>query len=460
MRCLRIVPVVVIIFSISSLCIAEKTNTQLERENQQLRERVERLEKQLEDLEKIVMQQPRAAEQLQQPQAVEKQIQPAAAVELTDADWERIASLVAKGPAKKKPVLSDLDIELYGYIKADASYDTSRVWPGNFVIYADRGKTGDSEFNLTAKQTRLGLRIGGPEDIDTKTSGLVEIDFYGGNATENQAKIQMRHAYLKIDWPDKRFSILAGQTADVISPLYPDTLNYTVLWDAGNIGYRRPQLRFTKNYWLNADTDLQLDAAVARTIGDDDLNTSAGEDAGFPTFQSRAGVTFPWFGYKPTVVGISGHWGEEEYDSQDVESWSVNLDVTQPINEWLTIKAELFDGENLDTYFGGIGQGVNNNRNNRRIGSRGGWFAANLGPWGKWSFNLGVGMDDVDASDTDGLPEDETGRIFNRSVFGNMIYSVNKNTQIGLEVSHWRTEYNGSGDADDLRAQTSFIYKF
>ncbi len=458
MRCLRIVPVVVIVIGITGLCRAEKTNAQLEKENQRLQQRVDRLEKQLEELSKIVMQQTRAVEHPQQPQAVEKQIEPAAAVKLTDADWEKLAAMVAKGSAKKKPVWSDLDIELYGYIKADASYDTSRVNSGNFVLYLDPGKTGDSEFNLTAKQTRLGMRISGPEDIDTKTIGRVEIDFYGDNATENQARIQMRHAYLKIDWPDKRFSILAGQTSDVISPLYPNTLNYTVLWDAGNIGYRRPQIRLTKNFWLSHDTDLQLDAAVARTVGDDDLNTNAGEDAGFPTFQSRVGVTFPWFGYKPTTVGISGHWGLEEYNSQDAESWSVNLDLTQPINEWLTLKAELFDGENLDTYFGGIGQGVNQNRNNRLIGSRGGWIAAALGPWGKWSFNVGAGMDDVDASDTDGLLG--APRILNRSLFGNMIYSVNKNTQIGLELSHWRTEYNGSGDADDLRAQTSFIYKF
>jgi len=458
-RCLRIVPVVVIVISITGLCRAEKTNAQLEKENQRLQQRVDRLEKQLEELRKIVMQQTQAAPQPLPPPA-DKRPQHPAAVALTDSDWEKLAAMVAKGSAKKKPVWSDLDIELYGYIKADASYDTSRVHPGNFVLYLDPGKTGDSEFNLTAKQTRLGLRISGPEDIDTKTTGRVEIDFYGGNATENQARIQMRHAYLKIDWPHKRFSILAGQTSDVISPLYPNTLNYTVLWDAGNIGYRRPQIRLTKNCRLSTDTDLQLDAAVARTIGDDDLNTKSGEDAGFPTFQSRAGITFPWFGYKPTTVGISGHWGLEEYNSQDTESWSVNLDLTQPINEWLTLKAELFDGENLDTYFGGIGQGVNESRNNRLIGSRGGWFAAALGPWGKWSFNLGVGMDDVDASDTDTDDPTANPRILNRSVFGNMIYSVNKNTQIGLEVSHWRTEYNGSGDADDLRAQTSFIYKF
>ena len=84
--------------------------------------------------------------------------------------------------------------------------------------------------------------------------------------------------------------------------------------------------------------------------------SESGEDSGKPTFQGRAGFTFPSpLGYKKTTVGVSGHWGEEEFDSaaatgahSDVESWSVNLDVQQPVNEWLTIKGELFSGENLD----------------------------------------------------------------------------------------------------------------
>jgi hypothetical protein len=81
--------------------------------------------------------------------------------------------------------------------------------------------------------------------------------------------------------------------------------------------------------------------------------------------------------------------------------------------------------------------------------------AATLGPWEKWRFNIGAGIDDVDADDVN-----VGDRTLNRTVFGNVIYSVSKNTEIGLELSHWRTDYKGPGDAEDFRAQTSFIYKF
>lgn len=46
------------------------------------------------------------------------------------------------------------------------------------------------------------------------------------------------------------------------------------------------------------------------------------------------------------------------------------------------------------------------------------------------------------------------------SVFGNVYYTWNKNAQLGVELSQWNTQYKGPGNADDLRAQTSFLYKF
>ena len=252
----------------------------------------------------------------------------------------------------------------------------------------------------------------------------------------------------------------------MISPLNPSTLNYSVQWWAGNIGYRRPQIRFTKSYFLNDVIDLKFEAAIARTIGKmgDDFFTpgDAGEDAGFPGVQGRVSSTFPLFGKRPTSIGFSGHWAKEELDRtatgnpDHFDSWSLNLDLSQPVNDWLTLHAELFTGENLSAYLGGIGQGVNT-VTNREIGSRGGWIAARMNPWAKWNFNIGASIDDVDNSDLVGMTG---GRQYNRSIFGNVIYSINKSTQVGFELSQWHTEYQDQRDADSIRAQTSLIYKF
>ncbi|MBN1359488.1 MAG: hypothetical protein JW993_02800 [Sedimentisphaerales bacterium] len=492
--------VLVLLLGLAGACLGANPQY-LEQENAQLRRRIERLENAIEEIKKASATQAkpalaaepvpasaapagppdRAVDDLRRANAQLRQRIESLESALAEMNREKVTPVPGNPPvnktqtpspgaahkkpvpAAKKNVVSSLDLEFYGYIKADASYDSSRTTTGNYVVYVDSEATrrDDSEFNLTANQTRLGLNVSGPSSDALKTTGRVEFDFYGNYASENKAKIQMRHAYLVLDWPKARFNILAGQTSDIMSPLVPNTLNYTVLWDAGNIGYRRPQFRFTQIVPMGEKASLNLEGGCARTIGRTDLtNSESGEDAGFPTLEGRVSMTFPFFGPKPTTIGVSGHQGREEYDLDatgryvNFDSWSVNLDVTQPVFPWLTIAGELFSGENLDQYFGGIGQGVNTTAL-REIGAEGGWIAASLGPWSKWSFNVGAGVDSVDRNDVTA-----GSRIRNSSVFGNVLYRLNKNAQFGVEVSHWSTHYLGPGDADSVRAQASFIYKF
>ncbi len=451
MKKARLFAGLLLIAALSGICLAD-AGTVPSKENAELKARIEKLEKELAELKKIVAEQKQAPVTAAPAKAAEK---PAV-------------------PAEKKSVLSGLDIKLYGRLKADAAIGTSRADTGNFVkwIRPDRGRNDHSQFDMTANESRLGMWVFGPKDKQLQTSGRVEIDFYGGGA-ENKSNPMLRHAYLNLDWPDEKFSILAGQTSDVISPLFPYTLNYSVAWWAGNIGYRRPQIRLTKIYSLDDKTELKLEGALARTIGRTNSKimtadqTDSGENSGMPTFQGRVALTFPWLDYKPTTIGFSGHYGKEKYDTNSVsstadgsktfDSWSLNVDVTQPINQWLTFKGEIYWGQDLDAYLGGIGQGVNTVRS-KEIGDRGGWVAASITPDPKWNFNVGITMDDVDKSDLEGMSGDK--RTFNRSIFGNVIYSLDENAQIGFELSHWRTDYLGEDDAESLRAQTSFIYNF
>lgn len=483
-----------------SICRADSAaGGDMAKENTELKKRVEKLEKELAELKEIVMQKAEkpaaakaepniaAAPKVEQKPAAPQPFDTAQSAQgrltagrLSEADMQKILDAVQKETTKKKLVWSDLDIQIYGNLRLDASYDSSQVEPGNYIKWVRRETVNknDNQFDMTANQTRLGLRVNGPDDGQIKTSGLLEIDFYGSGGGENTANPRMRHAYMKIEWPAERFEILAGQTWDVVSPLNPYTLNDTVLWYAGNIGYRRPQLRLTKSYALSKDVDLKLEGAAARTIGRRDTTTSidSGSSAGYPSLQARTSLTFPFFGPKPTTVGVSGHWAREKYDSvalvhpqRKFESWSANLDLTQPINKWLTLKGEMFTGLNLDAYTGGIGQGVRNlglgttaspNNYDKEIASGGGWAAFELGPWDRWRFNVGAGIETPDRDDLAGSGSTLDVRTQNHAVFGNVIYSINKNAEVGLELSHWRTEYKGSGSADAFRAQTSFMYKF
>jgi len=446
----------------------------LKKENAELRQRVGTLETELKDIKTLLGQQAKQLEKLQQSSsspssgaaagAGAAQTQPAdpAKSELAEVR-EQVRRDAERQATKRLSLWSSLDVNLYGYIKLDTAWDLARTDAGDFArwVESEQGRVDDGQFNVTAKQTRLGLKFKGPESDGLKTSGRIEIDFYGGG-TENKPVPMLRHAYMVLDWPTERFSILAGQTSDVFSPLNPETLNYSVQWWAGNIGYRRPQVRLTKVFKLADDVDLKLEGAVARTIGRDGPFDpgDTGEDRCLPGIQGRTSLTFPLFAPKPTTVGFSGHFAIEEYDldaadtHRELESWSANLDVTQPITTWMEIKGELFTGQLLDPYLGGIGQGVSATTV-RGLASCGGWLAVCLTPWKQWTFNVGASVEALDKGEVAA-----DARTVNRTIWGNVLYSITDHASVGFELSNWHTDYKGRSPGDSMRAQMSFIYKF
>ena len=174
------------------------------------------------------------------------------------------AALVAMGaiPALGQSTGSP-ELSWYGYMKLDASWDEAIINTGNFARWVAAPEMGHShaDFNMTARQTRLGFRASS-EAAGAQLTGRWEADFYAG-AAENKNGLQVRHAYVDMVWPSG-WEVLAGQTSDVISPLNPTTLNYTVAWWAGNIGYRRPQLRVTRKVARQSHLSSRVYASVGR----------------------------------------------------------------------------------------------------------------------------------------------------------------------------------------------------
>jgi len=391
-----------------------------------------------------------------------------------EADLKDMKDQVAKSQGQPAPgkqsAWSKIDVQLTGYIKLDAAWDSNRIYPGNYALWvaSQQGRGADSEFNMTANQSRICLSLAGPEAAGAKTGGWIEADFYGAGASEaNKPDLMLRRAFVKLDWPSG-FSLLAGQEWDVVSPLIPETLNFLALAQAGNPGYRRPQIRATQVIGAKEGTRVKLETALTRTISDLTPvagGIDAGRDSGFPTVQGRVSVSVPRPATgKDFTVGLSAHYGQEEYDLATTgvrrkyyDSESVNLDVTIPVNTWLGVQGEVFTGENLSTYVAGIGQGVLNagTADGRSVETKGGWFAATIKPAGQWRFNVGSGCEDVDNDDIAA-----GGRGLNRSVFGNAIWSLSSNLDVGCELSHWFTDYKQQTDADAVRMQTSLIYKF
>ena len=434
-------------FSLTIAVFPVSADTEVE----QLKTEIQELKKQVEELKKAVEQQQQVKE----------------------AETKRVEKLEQKVEGTSSTVISKFKFKPYGFIKMDTAYDDSRTTAGNFVLYVpneSRNKN-DNEFNMTARQSRLGLDIVAPAIYDWEAWGRIEIDFYGDGAKhENKGAVLLRHAFVNLT--KGNFSFLAGQTSDLISPLYPNTLNYTVGWSAGNIGYRRPQLRATYTHSFNQETKLISAFAISRTTGtvneDFDLDLqNDGEDAGFPTVQARLALATKLLTKRHTVFGISGHYGEEEIDLEfspldptnrrsqhRVKSWSINADFDLPLTARLSLKGEAFIGYNLDDYFGGILQGVNP-LNQAAIRTTGGWMQLAYNQSDKWNYHLGFGIDDPRNDDViAGM------RNRNSFYFANVVYSLIPPVDIGIEYSYWNTQYEKMSTGTNNRIQGSVIYKW
>ncbi len=368
---------------------------------------------------------------------------------------------------------SSLDLKIYGYFKLDAAYDSARTAVGDFVKWVELVPENphDAAFSMTANQSRFGVEFAPRPATEAgseprlKTRGRIEVDFYGGGAA-NKSRLMLRHAYIEAVWPQRGLELIAGQTTDVISPLNPKTLNYSVAWWAGNIGYRRPQVRLTCRSDFGEGHQLALAVALARTIGATDsefTSNDAGSDSALPTLQARLGLSLA----NGAAIGISGHIGQEEFDtapdgrSETFDSWSLNLDYKQRLASHVVVQAEAFTGENLQAYLGGIGQGVNLARR-QEIASSGGWFSLDFGPYERveggsagWEYHLGATIDDVDDLDVA-----SGARSRNTSLFASGLYSFDRHLQMSLELSWWSTAYKDQQEPSTLRSQFSVLYRF
>ena len=382
-----------------------------------------------------------------------------------------MCGLLLGGSAAQADEKPGIDLKLYGFLKLDGSFDQNPTSHGNFVMWVPQQTTGsnDQQFSMTANETRLGLDLKGKNYQNYAVSGKIEVDLFaslsGVTVAENKSMLQLRHAYFSLE--RAHWKLIAGQTWDIIAPLNPATLNYSVLWGGGNIGYRRPQISLWYSHPAGAGANFNFGAGVFRTIGSDltptltlatgetSDGTDDGTDAAIPSVQGI--VEFKRANDQGRVyrVGVSGLYGKltaetNQGNSQDYSSWAVVGHAQFSPSPNAGILAEAFRGSNLSSYLGSI---LLSSRTSG-LKSTGFWSSAwlNLSPVVK----LSVGYSIEDPSDNDVA----SGRSKNSSVFGNVRYTVVPQATIALELSHWQTDYKGADTAKNLRAQTSFILNF
>ena len=360
----------------------------------------------------------------------------------------------------------------YGTIYFNAFSNSSGTNNADVPLFATPG---DGNISFTARQTRLGLRLEGPEVASGKLTALVESDFFGGYPSigvgETFGVVRLRLAYARLQW--QQTGVLVGQDWTIFAPNNPVSIASAAipqLVTAGNLWMRLPQVRI--EHKGGTDVKWMAQAAVlmpgtgdfpAGNLSPFLLQPGAGARARLPYFQGRFSLSQEnWLGLEAAAtLGVSANYGRARITTPtgDHESDSVGaaLDWSLPLAPRLSLLGEAFFGRNLAGFQGGIFQSINADFAHgnagvlvpggpRPIGSRGGWAQLGFTPPSadRLTFYVSYGLDDPQDEDLVSIPARDW-RTRNQVFSGSFLYKLSPQFSWGIEFRRFETHFMQSG---------------
>ena len=349
-------------------------------------------------------------------------------------------------------------LSIYGSARLDILADDSRMSNIHAPLFVEQEPSGgrtNGELTMTPRLSQIGLGID-EWQLDERGrymgEGKLEVDFGGGAGTN---VIRLRHAYATVT-VRRKLEILAGQTWDSISPLYPSVQNDAQLLFAGNTGDRRPQVRLSA---LPMDSvRVAIAAAATGTLDQRDLDGDGQVDgmaAGTPMLQGMIELRQPINrSGRPILLGLWGHVAREELADgtrHPSRSLGVHIQVPAPFVTW---SGELYGGTNASDIGGAVGQGINP-MTGRRVHSVGGWMELAVAPTKRHVFAVGGSGDFANLDDI--MPGERSG---NGTVFSALRYKPKSSLLVGIEYLYWKTLYRGMspGIANRVNLMASVLF--
>lgn len=249
---------------------------------------------------------------------------------------------------------SGMALRFYGFLRFDTYYQTGRtdnVVIPSFALPEDRAGIEDNDdvFAFDVRLTRFAFDLDAGKIGDAAVRGKLETDFanFPAGVAESRETPRIRLAYIDIDFGE--IALRIGQDWDVVSPLFPSVNSETLMWNAGNLGDRRPQfqIRYTTGPAEGTIFSVILAAGLTGAIDNADIDGSGerdGFDSGTPDGQLRLGVDTPsWVDGKRTRLGFWAAVGSTEVDvaiggDKCFTTWLVGLDWDLPLTEDLSFR--------------------------------------------------------------------------------------------------------------------------
>ena len=172
--------------------------------------------------------------------------------------------------------IHDWTVGIYGFAALNVMHDSTQSFTtaaGNAQVQRVGTFRGNNDqLQLTARDSRFGLKITAPATSLVKASATLEADFGSVQPVESNEQtayitnpLRMRHFYIKAETPV--VDVLAGQYHDLFGwggkGFYPSTLAF--LGVTGEIYHRQPQFRLSKTITSSA-VDFEIAAAAVRPV--------------------------------------------------------------------------------------------------------------------------------------------------------------------------------------------------
>ena len=373
-----------------------------------------------------------------------------------------------------------LKVTPYGIAYFNLFSNSDAVNNGDVPLFA--AASGPGHLGMTARQSRLGIRVTGAKVGKANVSAVVEGDFFGGYPAvgigDNMGVFRLRLANARLDWT--KGSLVVGQDWMIFAPVNPVSISSAgipLFAAAGNPWSRLPQIR---GEWKTKKVLLQGGLLAPQT---GDFNSAffyqpgSGALAETPFLQGRAALTLANFASskKVATIGVSGHWGQSRVTTtaadRTFDSNGVAADWVLPLGTKITVQGEAFTGSNLGGFQAGIFQGliadgaltgadgVVRLDGPRGIDTSGGWVQVVAAVTPTVTVHGAFGTDDPDDADFLTITRRET-RIENTAISVGFQHKASAQVTWGVEYRRIETKYLIAGDKDVHHLNVGFTFTF
>jgi hypothetical protein len=261
----------------------------------------------------------------------------------------------------------------------------------------------------------------------------------------------------------------------VFNPVSPTIISLGKLFGSGNTGSFRGQARvehfFKPNDALQLTTQVAVSEPVssvvtnnARILEDNGWpNVEARLAAGLGPIEERAGSRQQRF----VEVGVSGVVGQlrtsrlitaptdpEVPNRAIVDTWGLGLDGQLAVTKRIGLAGELYVGQGLGEYNGGVLQSFNGSTF-QAIRTRGAWGEVYCYLTDRLHVHVGYGIDAPIQRDLS-----PTQFAKNQTCFTNCVWNVSRVLQVSFEVDYRVTDYLAFADANGVVFLSEMLWRF